>query len=394
MFGLGAFIPRLDIENGDDYKVISGPRLDAIAWEGTMFGSVVLDVAIGMAFVYLLLSLIASVIQELLATFMQLRAANLEKGLHSLFSGDSIGSEMDLVNSIYDHGLVRGLYSDPKKDSGKLPSLFRKAMNWVRTMMRRVIGIRADKPLTITADPLLLPSYIPSRTFALALIDILNANKKEGPEAMASIKAALATQNNKAAQALLTLAIDAKGDVAAFQRNLEQWYNDAMDRVSGWYKRYTQRALIVIGLLLAIALNVSSVRVARTLWLDRDARQAMVNAAGNYAKDHQTPDAAATTDPVKLKEQLQSDVNVFSDVTTSALLPLGWKESWHSYESYFERTPKDATFTALTVLAGWIVTALAISFGAPFWFDTLNRFMVVRSTVKPQEKSTTEKAKG
>ncbi len=202
-----------------------------------MFGSVVLDVAIGMAFVYLLMSLIASVIQELLATFMQLRAANLEKGLHSLFSGDSIGSEMDLVNSIYDHGLVRGLYSDPKKDSGKLPSLFRKVMNWVRTMMRRVIGISADKPLTITADPLLLPSYIPSRTFALALIDILNANKKEGPEAMASIKAALATHNNKAAQALLTLAIDAKGDVVAFQRNLEQWYNDAMDRVSGWYKR-------------------------------------------------------------------------------------------------------------------------------------------------------------
>jgi len=150
----------------------------------------------------------------------------------------------------------------------------------------------------------------------------------------------------------------------------------------------------VIGFLLAIALNVSSVRVARTLWLDRDARQAMVNAAGNYTKEHQTAAGAAPTDPVKLKEQLQSDVNVFSDVTTSALLPLGWKQSWHSYESYFERTPKDATFTALTVLAGWIVTALAISFGAPFWFDTLNKFMVVRSTVKPQEKSTPEKAKG
>jgi len=119
-----------------------------------------------------------------------------------------------------------------------------------------------------------------------------------------------------------------------------------------------------------------------------------VNAAGNYTKEHQTPAAATTTDPVKLKEQLQSDVSVFSDVTTSALLPLGWKESWHSYESYFERTPKDATFTALTVLAGWIVTALAISFGAPFWFDTLNRFMVVRGTVKPQETSKTETTKG
>ena len=103
-----------------------------------MFGSVVLDVAIGMAFVFLLLSLIASVVQEMLSSFMQLRAANLEKGLHSLFSGDSLGSEMDLVNSIYDHGLVRGLYSDPKRDSGKIPGVFRKVMNWVRTMMRRM----------------------------------------------------------------------------------------------------------------------------------------------------------------------------------------------------------------------------------------------------------------
>jgi hypothetical protein len=360
-----------------------------------MFGSVVLDVAIGMAFVYLLLSLIASVVQELLSAFMQLRAANLEKGLRSLFSGDSLGAEMDLVNSIYDHGLVRGLYSDPKRDCGKVPGLFRRMMDWVRMVMRRVIGINADKPLTIAVDPLLLPAYIPSRTFALALIDTLNANKKEGAEAMASIKETLAAHNNKASQALLALAIDAKGDVVAFQRNLEQWYNDAMDRVSGWYKRYTQRALIGIGLLLAIALNVSSVRVARTLWLDRDARQAMVDAAGNYAKNNPTAVSPATpVDAGKLKAQLQSDVDTFNEVTTSSLLPLGWKRSWHSYENEFETAPKDATFSALTVLAGWIVTALAISFGAPFWFDTLNRFMVVRSTVKPQEKSGTEVAKG
>jgi hypothetical protein len=258
-----------------------------------------------------------------------------------------------------------------------------------------VIGISPDKPLTISANPLLLPSYIPSRTFALALIDVLNADKEQGYRAMSSITKALAEHDNKAAQALLTLAIDARGDVGTFQRNLEEWYNDAMDRVSGWYKRYTQRVLVVIGLLLAVAFNVNSVRVARSLWLDRDARQAMVDAAGNYAKDH--PAAAnqgAPADAGKLREQLQSNVDVFSQVTTSALLPLGWKHPWHFYEDYFRVAPKDAIFAALTILAGWVMTALAISFGAPFWFDTLNKFMVVRSTVKPQEKSATETAKG
>jgi hypothetical protein len=361
-----------------------------------MFGSVILDVAIGMAFVYLLLSLIASVIQEMLAAFMQLRAANLERGLRSLFSGDSLRAEKDLVDCIYDHGLVRGLYSDPLRDSNKIQSRFRKMMDAVRQLARRLIGIMPDKPLTIQANPLLLPSYIPSRTFALALIDVLNANKEQGYRAMSSITKALEEHDNKAAQALLTLAIDARGDVVAFQRNLEEWYNDAMDRVSGWYKRYTQRVLVVIGLLLAIAFNVNSVRVARSLWLDRDARQAMVDAAGNYAKDHPAAanQAAAPADAGKLRDQLQSHVDVFNQVTTTSLLPLGWRHPWHFYEDYFRVAPKDAIFSALTLLAGWLMTALAISFGAPFWFDTLNKFMVVRSTVKPQEKSKTQTAKG
>lgn len=310
-----------------------------------MFGSVVLDVAIGMAFVFLLLSLIASVIQEMLSAFMELRAANLERGMRSLFSGSSLNAEMDLVNSIYDHGLVRGLYSDPRMDSKMNESGFRRMMDKVRMGARRLIGISPDKPLTIKSNPLLLPAYIPSRTFALALIDILNANKAMGEEAMASITKFLVehSQNdagNKAAQALLTLAIDAKGNIAVFQQNLEQWYNDAMDRVSGWYKRYTQRALIVVGIILAITFNVDSLRVARTFWVDRDARQAMVNLAGNYTKDNAARVNQGQQDLGKLEAQLQSNVQAFNDVTTSSLLPIGWKHPWHYYESYFRAAPQ------------------------------------------------------
>jgi len=363
-----------------------------------MFGSVVLDVAIGMAFVYLLLSLIASVVQEMLSAFMQLRPANLQRGLRSLFSGDSLNSEMDLVNCIYDHGLVRGLYSDPKMDSNTSPSRFRRMMDRVRLGTRRLIGISPEEPLVIQADPLLLPAYIPSRTFALALIDILNANKETGEAAMTSITKTLADhnwkfRNNRAGQALFTLALDAKGDLVAFQRNLEQWYNDGMDRVSGWYKRYIQRVLIVIGLVMAIAFNVDSIRVARTLWLDRDARQAMVSAAGSYTTGHSAP-AKPTDDVETLKAQLQQNVKAFNDVTTTSLLPLGWKHPWKDYKSYWKDDQKSAALSGLRLMAGWLMTALAISLGAPFWFDTLNRFMVVRSTVKPQEKSKTETAKG
>ena len=408
-----------------------------------MFGSVVLDVAIGMAFVYLLMSLIASAVQEMLSAFMQLRAANLQRGLRSLFSGDSIGSTMDLVNSVYNHGLVRGLYLDPPRDTKGILADFRMPLDGLRVWLRKVIGITPTMPITVVQNQLLLPSYIPSRVFAKAMIDILNTHKESGEAAMLSITEALAEhhwkfRDNKAVEALYALALDAKGNIETFEQNLEQWYNDAMDRVSGWYKRYTQRALVAIGLVLAVLFNVSSVKVARTLWLDRDTRQAMVNAADSYMKDHPAPTdksaagehakAPATGDtsanapaesnpapgdqnatipaenapaasnqtakPEDLKDRLQQNVNAFNDVTTATLLPVGWKHPLSYYRESFRVHPKDASLTALVLLAGWFITACAVSFGAPFWFDTLNRFMVVRSTVKPQEKSTTDKGKG
>jgi hypothetical protein len=371
-----------------------------------MFGSVVLDVAIGMAFVYLLMSLIASAVQEMLSAFMQLRAANLERGLRSLFSGDSLNSKMDLVNSIYNHGLVRGLYLDPPRDTKGLLAEFRMPLDGLRIWLRKVIGISPTMPITVVQNQLLLPAYIPSRVFAKTMIDILNANKETGEVAMRSITRALADhhwtfRDNKAAEALYALALDAGGNIATFEQNLEQWYNDAMDRVSGWYKRYTQRVLVVIGLVLAVLFNVSSVKVARTLWLDRDTRQAMVNAADSYMKDHPAPVpkqiAATDANPAgydELKEHLQKNVNAFNDVTTATLLPVGWKHPSSYYLDFFKTHPKDASLSAIVFVAGWLVTAFAISFGAPFWFDTLNKFMVVRSTVKPQEKSKTETAKG
>src|SRR5215831_12244164 len=112
-----------------------------------MFNSAVLEVAIGMIFVFLLLSLIASVVQELLSSFMQLRAANLLRGVRSLFSGETFDGK-DLVDSIYTHGLVRGLFSDPRKDVGALTTNGEaggQTFDWLRYKMRRWIGIEPEK---------------------------------------------------------------------------------------------------------------------------------------------------------------------------------------------------------------------------------------------------------
>jgi hypothetical protein len=516
-----------------------------------MLGSVVLDVAIGMAFVYLLLSLIASVAQEILAAFLQLRAMNLVRGIRSLFSGERLWAT-DLTEAIYTHGLVRGLYSDPTKDqranqisqardaahnltvatgkdevaSRKLaahpddPTAQREAdeaasdldaatialvgarhasqaadaaaeltldakkaeaavqqadlawraaraalraapkdaarqtavadaqdayihavsecekakteawapphlslglarfLNWFRAPLQRWIGMEPEAPIAGVSNQALLPAYIPARTFALALIDILNKDNKPANEAMGAISGLLAEQHqryegNVAFQAMNALAIASNGNLDTFQTNVENWYNDSMDRASGWYKRNTQRVLFGIGLILALMFNVDSVRVARTLWLDRDTRQAMVSAATDYVSKNSPPTDPKASSPVSMKsleQQLATTSKAFQNASSAALLPIGWNRPARQYFlSFFEERGKfewsgkwfygllcdlwALTYSSLGILAGWLLTGMAISLGAPFWFDTLNKFMVVRSTIKPQEKSQPEASK-
>ncbi|HEX4312086.1 MAG TPA: hypothetical protein VHZ25_18795 [Acidobacteriaceae bacterium] len=365
-----------------------------------MFESAIVDTAIGLIFVFLLMSLIASVAQELFSTFLQLRAANLQRGLQSLFSGDSIWGH-DLVEMIYNHGLVRGLYSDPAKDSAGAGQV--RTIDRFRMYLRELISMPSKLGNRSATQVTLLPAYIPSRTFALAMIDFLNKYKASGNEAMKGIHETLAEHNwiyrdNKAVQALLTLANDAKGDLDAFQKKLEDWYDDAMDRVSGWYKRYTQRVLLYIGIALAIGFNVDSIRIARTLWIDRDVRSAMVSEASSYVQNNPPgPQAPATGSAPQASQELvnmRNTVHDFNDVMNTSMLPIGWSGTWTRLHTNLKADSRRTIgWLAATKLPGWLITAFAISLGAPFWFDLLNKFMVVRSTIKPQEKSQIEATK-
>ena len=103
--------------------------------EVIVFGSTILEVIIGMLFVYLLLSLLCSAIGEYLEAKWNNRAKLLKKGIELLLNDTTGPSTTDLAKQLYAHGLIRPLYRDEK----------------------------------------MLPSYIPSRTFALALWNMATA---------------------------------------------------------------------------------------------------------------------------------------------------------------------------------------------------------------------------
>ncbi len=332
-----------------------------------MFGSEILDVAIGLIMMFLLVSLISSSIKEALETVLNHRAKDLERGLREML-GD-IRRE-HIVPALYKHPLIDGLFKG----------------NYVAGITRN------------------LPSYIPSRTFALAIIDLLAQNTAVPPQEVGDpgtqahgiptlemFKDAVAAlpAGSRLRGSLLPIIAVAHGDAANLHYEIERWYDASMDRVSGWYKKRTQIMLALIGIGLAVAMNIDAIAIVRYLNTSQTARQVLISRIEHYqqvnAKAPSPSDPSEITDPMGWLER-QGGV------------PLGWvtsplaNQSESDYNHDWRRMP-NSLGAWLFKISGILLTGFAVTLGAPFWFDVLNRFMVVRSTVKPDEKSPIEKSK-
>jgi hypothetical protein len=311
-----------------------------------MFSSGILDVAIGIAFVYLLLSLICTAINEWIASLLNLRGTNLEKGIRSLFSDEKFLDGKDIASVLYGHGLIKSMYRENT-----------------------------------------LPSYIPSRTFSLALLDTLAPADANGAKGVSEILAGVRDKlpDGPAKEALFTILSQANSNVENARKAVEDWYNSGMDRVSGWYKRKTQIILIVLAAVIAVGTNTDSVLVGQTLWNSPALRDATAKAGEQFVQNYKDDKNQSTVDAAQAARNVRAYDNQIKDLG----LPIGWSLKSDDPRKF----PSDDGWLAVSRVLGWLITAIAVSFGAPFWFDTLNKFMVVRSTVKPKEKSQEEASK-
>jgi hypothetical protein len=171
------------------------------------------------------------------------------------------------------------------------------------------------------------------------------------------------------------------------QQLIEGWFNDAMDRVSGWYKRRTQLWTIIIAAVLTVVANADTVQISRRLWVDPVLRGAVVEGAK----------ARAQKPPATISVEYEDDAdptigtvtrtdNRGSEVSAEERQLLGQLIGWRGVVQ--NNTWKDWGERGL----GWLLTVLALSMGAPFWFDLLNKFMNVRYAGKsPDESAKTPK---
>jgi hypothetical protein len=223
---------------------------------------------------------------------------------------------------------------------------------------------------------------------------------------------------------------EAGGDLNVFKFRIERWFNDTMDRVSGWYKRNTQFYLLFLGLFLAIVLNIDTIQITNFLSTNRDARKQMAD-LGVAAASNQYYKTADENGLVKeARDSIKADI---SKVNT--LVGLGWGDygqkdkifiqklindkpgafaksfSWvNDKEDFYNQISKIQSDSLIPndlynkygfylrrnyiyhridwkKFLGFIITALAISLGSTFWFDLLNKFVSLRTAVKTVDSS-------
>jgi hypothetical protein len=283
--------------------------------------SATLEVVLGLSFLFAILSLVASGINELIAAAFKLRAKTLEQGVQNLLADPAE------AQAIYDHPLIQSLY-------------------------------RSNR----------LPSYIPRDKFALALIDnkinvALTATRGQINDVEAAIQN---LPDGRVKKTFDVLWREARGDANRFRRNVERWFDDGMERVSGWYRRLTQAILLSLGVVIALALNVNTITVTQRLWSDAPLRTAIVKEA-----QEAVPPPAADQQGVKdALTNVQSGLSAISGLS----LPIGWGKT----------NRPDSAGSWVIALVGWLLTAVALSMGAPFWFDLLGRVARLRSSgVRP-----------
>jgi hypothetical protein len=273
-----------------------------------MLGSTVLEVAIGLTFCYGTLALIVTTLQEALAAAFRLRANTLLAGVKSM------------LNDPRFDGLARAVYAHP------------------------LVNPHADGSASGERDLRSRPSYIEPAHFAIALVDALWHVPGDFVQLADAIAAIPDPQVRRALQGMYGRA----RDLQAFQAMLAGWFDNAMARMSGTYKRRQLLVSLLIALLVAILFNIDSIHLFRTLW------QQPALAAHLH-------DAPTALDPAVFEAMMA--------------LPIGWT-----------RFPPVLGPDFALQVAGWIVTASTALFGAPFWFDLMQRVVRLRASgAKPEE---------
>jgi hypothetical protein len=386
-----------------------------------------IEVGIGLVFVFLLMAVMVSAVNEMAMSVFSQRGKFMKKAVRDALD-DPFNKHWSQL--VYDHPLI-----DRLKRSERRP-----------------------------------PAYISSSTFAMALIEVISNEARvdhfhvQGDETFyvdktpetspfLQFKAGLATlKESHVKNVLQSFVNDSNGDYVKLKENIERWFNEYMDRVGGWYKRKMKRSIFLFSCILTLIMNVDTVELSVRLWDNAVLRETLVSAAEVYVEENKAKyqekqtlspaDAnamAAIRKDTSLTEKERTEMLAAYGAPADTIgfddhmeeiegayeqvgmlnLPIGWgaqKDSVLYYERYHDsviaeidtgkfyqsfsrfekwwlKTREKVHFysdimdiytddISLLKILGWFFTAMAVSYGAPFWFDLLNKLVNLRGNGK------------
>jgi hypothetical protein len=361
----------------------------------------IIDLAIGLTFVFGVTAALSSVVTELIARFLGLRGAYLLTGLREFL--DDGGASTDLANAETAYNDMQNMVRHPAAPPAQLPSVTGALLGGPILGSQGMAGQISNRELTLAPArqtrrlPKLtaaggvgslwsqcrsLPSYIPARSFAEAVIDLVVPDAA-GQPTMTIIQQnvdALPASMSPFKPSLQALVKNVGDDVSQFRTGIEHWYDDHMDRVSGWYKRHVAKITLVVGAILIVLLNINALAIGRTLYTESAISTAVstVAAKGTNCPASQTRQACLAD----LQAQLAA--------AATAGLPIGWGTvrdctepkaqcNWPDQRGIFSRHG-NSPWQLVLVLIGFLIMIIALVPGARFWFGLLSKLGSLRAT--------------
>ncbi|HEX8517225.1 MAG TPA: hypothetical protein VF868_13595 [Bacteroidia bacterium] len=425
-----------------------------------MLNNVALDVFIGLIFVFLIYSLLATVLQEIVARMLDLRSKNLVKAIRVMLEdrdeghGGYLSRWLQHVWTNFTHfrcafpkdSLAKAFYTHPtikylSQSSWSSKPSYMGSYNFSTTIIKLLRGKEFD-----------------GNTDQMELIKNTLFSEKPAISSGSGKNRFTATIDPETHEQLKQLFLDSNKDINKFKLLLENWFNETMERASGWYKKQTQFLLFFLGLVIAMSFNADSIAIYNILSKDKKAREEFVQLASNSLSKYDTlqnqlikvpvtdsvpiltKDSTGnsdttgwtykTTEKVLLSDTAlnQAKQMLIEDIgNANNVLGLGrdWKDSCNSCKNIavlvheVDTNPSKANKKRLTQILsrnkdgvcpdkncvvsrkcfqwhplqrggmvtfiGWVISALGISLGAPFWFDMLSKIMQIRgSGAKPK----------
>ncbi len=439
-----------------------------------MTGIAILDVVLGLVVVYLLLSLLCTIVNEWIAQATRLRARTLRAGIETLLNDTKFKR---VTEELYRHPLIAGLRQGERDPSYIPGALFAKA--FLAQTEKKLAAIGNDlSPGSFLAnidrivekyEQLKMEIYRKGQIVAqrveeaeqvleqlrqrernlrrsgatpgeLATAenqlatgeDVAKNAQREQDDYIREYLGYAGTQTQKMAQLeaeqvcyrhiaeVLKGFVTADGaTVAELEAHLARWYEQAANRLTGWYRRKMMAITLGVAAVVALLFNADTIGMARNIWIDGEIAQMIQRAAATAAQRCSITDLKAGDRPECSTE------NLIETLQARRRLPLGWyadamplarglcpegdllrrardearRIAGDAGRPVDERTEADtrlkraeaqlATACAPYVLdyLRWVIgialTVLALSLFTLFWFDVLRRFVTLRSSGNP-----------